>query len=454
MIFPRLFLSGFLIVASALAQASRPPLSQDRWKADLLVVVAHPDDETVIGSYLARAIFDEGKRVAVVFGTRGNGGGDEVGPQQAASLGVIREIEGRRALAYFNVMNVWFLDGPDTPGQDVLRSLETWDHGKSLGQLVRIVRLTRPTVIATWLPAYSAGENHGDHQAAGVLATEAFDSAGDPTQFSEQVTPARNPRDISNLTEGLSPWQPQKLYYVTDASHANFMDGKGPQYSASDKSPSKRATYAHLAAEEAAFHLTQSDSGYAARLALDKNDLSKTYLVQPSRFLLGKSLVETRPSTDLFDNVKSQSLAYAKPPGYTATVPSNDITLELGGPWHYYRGFWNTHGLDPLKNLLPPEVMVGASTIVTLPILITNHTSQPVSGKVTATLPEGWTLRPGSVTSFQVAGGDTFAGNIVSVAAKNISTAQHPFRIAATAGGKQIGEVTVNTEVATFSLPQ
>jgi hypothetical protein len=33
------------------------------------------------------------------------------------------------------------------------------------------------------MPGFFVGENHGDHQAAGVLATEAFDSAGDPTVF-------------------------------------------------------------------------------------------------------------------------------------------------------------------------------------------------------------------------------------------------------------------------------
>jgi hypothetical protein len=48
--------------------------------------------------------------------------------------------------------------------------------------------------VLTWLPAYTAGENHGDHQAVGVLATEAFDIAGDPTQLAEQVAaPAITP---------------------------------------------------------------------------------------------------------------------------------------------------------------------------------------------------------------------------------------------------------------------
>ena len=53
-----------------------PNLAPDeRFKTDILVIVAHPDDETEVTGYLARAIFDEHKRVAVIFGTPGNGGG-------------------------------------------------------------------------------------------------------------------------------------------------------------------------------------------------------------------------------------------------------------------------------------------------------------------------------------------------------------------------------------------
>src|SRR5207248_10916942 len=166
------------------------------------------------------------------------------------------------------ISHVWFLNGPDTPSQDVLNSLETWDHGDSLGRLDRIVRLTRPSVIVTWLPACVAGENHGDHQASGVLATEAFDMAGDPTVFPEQVTPPRNRGDINNLTEGLRPWQAQKIYYVTDASHTDFLANKGPQYSSTDKSPARGVRYSRLPAEECAYHRTQGDTRQMARGAL------------------------------------------------------------------------------------------------------------------------------------------------------------------------------------------
>ena len=181
LLLPVAFLCAFLTSAEDRSN----PQPDERYKADLLVVVAHPDDETEIGAYLARAIFDEKKRVTVVFGTHGDGGPNIEGQEEGASLALVREIEGRRALAHFGDTNVWFLNGRDTPSQDVLRSLETWNHGDCLGQLVRIVRLTRPAVIATWLPDYVAGENHGDHQASSVLANEAFDLAGNEAAFPE-----------------------------------------------------------------------------------------------------------------------------------------------------------------------------------------------------------------------------------------------------------------------------
>src|SRR5579864_8011803 len=192
-------------LSTTVAQVNKPIPPDDRFKADILVVVAHPDDETAVTGYLAKAIFDQHKRVAVIFATRGNSGGDATGQEQAAALGDEREIEAHRALAVLGVSDVWFLGGSDTPGQDLLRSLETWNHGSCLGQTVRLIRLTRPEVIMTWLPDYVAGENHGDHQASGVIATEAFDMAGDPSAFAEQLAKPRDPNNIGNLTEGLHP---------------------------------------------------------------------------------------------------------------------------------------------------------------------------------------------------------------------------------------------------------
>ena len=35
--------------------------------------------------------------------------------------------------------------------------------------------------------------------------------------FPEQISPARDRTGMANLTEGLLPWQPKKIYYFSDA---------------------------------------------------------------------------------------------------------------------------------------------------------------------------------------------------------------------------------------------
>src|SRR6266702_385524 len=85
--------------------------SAERFKADILVVVAHSEDEGAVTPYLARAIYDLQKRVAVVYGTHGDSGGNNYGREHAAGLGDIREMEARESCARIGIKNVWFLDG-------------------------------------------------------------------------------------------------------------------------------------------------------------------------------------------------------------------------------------------------------------------------------------------------------------------------------------------------------
>ena len=381
-------------LATAIAQVNKPVPPDDRFKADILVVVAHPDDETEVTGYLARAIFDEHKRVAVIFGTRGDSGGDATGQEQAAALGAEREIEARRALSVLGVTNIWFLGGPDTPGQDVLRSLETWNHGSCLGQTVRLIRLTRPEVILTWLPDYVAGENHGDHQASGVIATEAFDMAGDPTAFGEQLAAPRDRDNISNLTEGLHPWQAKKLYYFTDATNPNFQAGKGPRYSTEEDSPSKKLPYYKIAAEEMSYHLTQGDTGQMATQAIQKGDY--TYFRQPVRLITGKSLVRSSITGDIFDGITNEPLSFSPRPVYKPAQRSG-ISMELGGPFSFYRAFWQAHGLSHLGELLTEAgVNVVPGERVQIPILLHNDTGSDATVTISAAFPPGWTETSGN----------------------------------------------------------
>jgi LmbE family N-acetylglucosaminyl deacetylase len=221
-------------------QAPPNPEPDSRYKVDILVIVGHPDDDIEVAPYLAKVIEQQHKRAAMVYRTRVNSGGNAAGPEQSSALADVREMEARHSLATYGITEAWFLHGSDTPGVDVLHSLEVWGHGKALEEVVRLVRLTRPEVILTWMPNYVVGENHEDHQGSGVLATEAFDSAANPLVFPEQVEAARDRLNIGNYGEGLRPWQAKKIYYFSDTSHFDFLKGKGPEYPTSDVSPQRK----------------------------------------------------------------------------------------------------------------------------------------------------------------------------------------------------------------------
>jgi LmbE family N-acetylglucosaminyl deacetylase len=431
------------------APPNLPP--DERFKADILVIVAHPDDETEITGYLARASFDQHKRIAAIFGTSGNGGGDAVSNAQSAALGDIRATEAREALAFFGVLHVWFLGGPDTPGQDVLRSLETWNHGNALWQAVRLVRLTRPEVILTWLPDYVAGENHGDHQAAAVIATEAFDLAGDPTAFPEQVAAPRDRSSIANLTEGLDPWQVKKIYFFSDAASIDFLKGKGPEYNTTDVSPSKHLPYFKLAAEEMAFHLTQDDSGQMAKKALETGDFA--YFKQPERMALGKSLVGGNTTGDVFEGVTPKPIPCTPARGYRLETREG-ISIELGGPWAFYREFWKAHDLDTLPGLIStPEVAVSNGGQLHVPILIHNDTDGPVKVTVSSTFPPGWREINGTAR-YPVRPHEAYPAQTVYVAPSTQQPEWQTLNWKAKANGQTFGTITLRVRTNSPGLPQ
>src|SRR5260370_26354132 len=88
------------------AQEAKPlPAPDERYKADILLVVAHPDDEGAATPYLARAIYDEHKRVAVVFTTRGGSGGNDYSREHGAALAGVRAQQRRQGGAALGVAN-------------------------------------------------------------------------------------------------------------------------------------------------------------------------------------------------------------------------------------------------------------------------------------------------------------------------------------------------------------
>ena len=418
--------ASLLLAFAAIAQTApaAPALLEpdSRYKADVLLVVAHPDDDVLIGGFLARLSLDEHKRIAVIYCTNGDGGGNAVGNEAGAALGQLRVLEARRAMAHLGIENVWFLGRHDTPGQNVLRSLDGWGHGSALDEIVRLVRITRPNVIFTWLPDPVAGENHEDHQASGVLATEAFDLAADPIAFPEQVSPARDRGGMSNLTESLLPWQPQKLYYFTDAFE-NFspywndpdelpsfrktiVDGTGPTYNTADISPSRHVSYAQLEAEQQAFYQTQE--GYLGEQALTKKDFK--HFEDSVHLIFGKSVAGGAVTGDVFEDVSANPVPFAHVRGYEPESHTG-VSFEIGDPWRFYSLFWKAHNLDRLAALIPePEFSARYGDKLFIPLQACNYSAEPVDVTIASQLPTGWTdvsgaarypIRPGDCYPIQ-----------------------------------------------------
>src|SRR5919201_1472714 len=440
------FFAVFLCVPVVLAQLKQAPPSappDERYKADILVIVGHPDDDIEVAAYLAKMIEEQHKRVAVIYGTRGNSGGNAVGYEQGAALADVREMESRHSLASYGVTHAWFLRGLDSPGGDVLHSLETWGHGAALEEVVRLVRLTRPEVILTWLPDYVVGENHDDHQASSVLANEAFDLAGNPVVFPEQVEAPRNRLTISNYGEGLRPWQPKKIYYFSDATHSEFYNGKGPQYPTNGMSPSKHMPYSKVASDAWSFYQTQND--------FTEQQL-KEFVETPVRLIFGRSLVGGTATSDVFEGIKDAPVRYTGPRPYQPPARSG-VSLELGGPWAFYRQFWQVHNIEHLANLFSPEAGAGPGETLWVPLIVHNDTDTPQQVTLQSSMPAGWTEEPGPMI-YPVAAHDSYPISVYVIAPQSHKGTWQKLTWNAQANDSTAGTVTLRVNVVSNGLPQ
>src|SRR3954466_10899703 len=164
-----------------------------------MMATAHPDDEN--NGLLVMLNRGQGYRTALATATRGNGGQNEIGPEIFEALGVLRTEE-LAALHRFDGAEQYFTRAVDFGFSfSVEETFEKWGHDEVLGDFVRLIRTIRPDVIAGLSPTGTGGGQH--HQASAILARTAFKIAGDPTKYPEQIR------------EGLRPWQPKKIYYMT-----------------------------------------------------------------------------------------------------------------------------------------------------------------------------------------------------------------------------------------------
>ncbi len=176
---------------------------------DVLFIGAHPDDESSRLSTYGQWNENDDINVGVITITRGEGGGNAVGTEEGPALGLLREGEERAAVGKAGVEHIYNLDKVDfyyTVSAPLAE--ETWGYEDTLERVVRVVRATQPEVIVTMNPAPTPG-NHGHHQMAARLAVAAYNEAGDPSVYPEQIS-----------DEGLAAWAPSRIFsgpFIPDA---------------------------------------------------------------------------------------------------------------------------------------------------------------------------------------------------------------------------------------------
>lgn len=167
----------------------------------VLMIGAHPDDEdTELLTVLVRGM---GAEAAYLSLNRGEGGQNLIGPELGEALGLLRTEE-LLAARRLDGARQYFTRAYDFGYSKSLE--ETWSHWPQdtiLKDVVRIVRRFRPQVIVSVFTG-TPRDGHGQHQAAGWSAHEAFRIAGDSTRFPEL-----------EREEGLRAWTPLKLYRST-----------------------------------------------------------------------------------------------------------------------------------------------------------------------------------------------------------------------------------------------
>lgn len=130
--------------------------------ARLMVVVAHPDDETFGCGSLLLAAGAEGWRTTVVCATRGEAGEPTAGTDLShATLGDVREAELRHAAAAMGVADVVLLGFGDSgmEGEPPAGSLVAADESSVVDAVAQAVDDERPDVVVT----LDGTDGHRDH---------------------------------------------------------------------------------------------------------------------------------------------------------------------------------------------------------------------------------------------------------------------------------------------------
>ena len=163
----------------------------------VLMIAAHPDDEsTAVLAYFARG---RQMRAGYLSLTRGEGGQNLIGSEQGDQLGIVRTQE-LLAARRIDGAEQFFTRAVDFGfSKSAPESIEKWGREKVLSDIVWVIRRFRPDVVILRFTG-TLRDGHGHHQASALLGKEAYEAAGDPARFPEQL-------------KFVEPWRPTRLMH-------------------------------------------------------------------------------------------------------------------------------------------------------------------------------------------------------------------------------------------------
>jgi N-acetyl-1-D-myo-inositol-2-amino-2-deoxy-alpha-D-glucopyranoside deacetylase/mycothiol S-conjugate amidase len=182
------------------------PAQTKNHQLTLLIVHAHPDDESISTGGILAKYASNGVRTVLTYCTRGEAGDilnpDFVSPKPGMSITDIRAIELENAISVLDVKSVHFLGYRDsgmagTPENDHPQAFARADMQEATTRLVKIIRQVQPHVVVTYNE--KGTYLHPDHIMANRITRRAFKASGDRGYDTGQEQ---------------EPWQPTKLYYT------------------------------------------------------------------------------------------------------------------------------------------------------------------------------------------------------------------------------------------------
>jgi LmbE family N-acetylglucosaminyl deacetylase len=356
-----------LVVASG-SSAPSAPQGAELLKTDVLVIFAHPDDETGMAPTLAHYALGKNRRIAAVYATRGEGGGNMVGRHAGAALGLLRESELRQCLEHLGVERLYLLGQLDWAYTESARmTLDFWDADAVRQQIVRLIRVLRPDIIVTMNPIPAPGQ-HGHHQAIAILSIESFRQSAQPEAYPDQLQ-----------SEGLELWQPRKLY----------ISGSAEPYGAlidSDQRLPSGQTAAEVAGRALSHHQSQGFGGMA----------NAPWLGRPRSFRLLYSAVGfEQHESDLFRGVSNSAdptpLVHAEP--VTALSPQSSSWRFAARPAIERFRKWSTkHELPGLAASLESDQSVVAGQPNQL-LFVTDDPYASLPEDLLVEIDDPWTAR-------------------------------------------------------------